>query len=209
MVAMKSRLVLLLLCASLLAAVQARAKTILPDACGDDNIRFDVKVKALAEGKPNPAPAPPEAGKAQIIFIENLDTNGAFFTTPTTRFGVDGKWVGANRGNSYFVVTVDPGLHHVCANWQSGTDNEARQVGIEKFAAEAGKVYYYQVKLARHRSIISGASGPGGIGGGGGTITDKSFFFSQLDDDDGSYRVKASPPSSWKSHVEPPPPPQY
>jgi hypothetical protein len=206
MVAMKPRLVVLLLCASLLAAVQARA-TILPDSCGDDNIKFDVKVKALAEGKPNPAPAPPEAGKAQIIFIENLDTNGAFFTTPSIRFGMDGKWVGATRGNSYFAVTVDPGVHHVCANWQSGTEDESRQVGIEKFTAEAGKIYYYQVKLARHRSIISGASGPG-VSGGGGMITDKTFAFSQLDEDDGSYRVKASPPSTWKSHVEEPEPPR-
>lgn len=205
---MKTILVSILFCASLFATVQARA-TILPDSCGDDNIKFDVKVKALAEGKPNPnpAPAPPEAGKAQIIFIEYVDTNGQFFTTPTMRFGMDGKWVGATRGSSYFVVTVDPGVHHVCVNWQSGTDNESRQVGIEKFTAEAGKVYYYQVKLARHRSIIS-VSGPHTSGGG--TITDKSFFFSQLDDDEGNYRVKASPPSTWKSHVEePPPPPRY
>lgn len=77
---MKTILVSILFCASLFATVQARA-TILPDSCGDDNIKFDVKVKALAEGKPNPnpAPAPPEAGKAQIIFIEYVDTNGQFF----------------------------------------------------------------------------------------------------------------------------------
>ena len=196
MVAMKSRLFALLLCASLVPAVQAKAKTILPDSCGDDDTRFDVKL--LKEQTPLP---PPDAGKAQIVFIETVDTNGSFFTTPSTRIGMDGKWVGANRGNSYFVVSVDPGVHHVCANWQSDTDNEARQVGMEKFTAEAGKTYYYQVMMKRKRSFIGG-----GPGGGGGTITDKSFVFSQLDDDEGSYRVKAAMPSTWKTHLKEPQP---
>ncbi|MGO9777176.1 MAG: hypothetical protein ACLQGT_00150 [Terracidiphilus sp.] len=191
---MKPRLFVLLLCASLLAAVQARAKTVLPDSCGDDNTRFDVKLLKTHTSLP-----PPDAGKAQIIFIETVDTNGAFFTTPSTRFGVDGKWVGANRGSSYFVVSVDPGVHHLCANWQSDTDDEARQVGMEKFTAEAGKIYYFQVMMKRKRSIISG-----GPNGGGGMITDKSFVFSQLDDDEGSYRVKAAMPSTWKTHIAEP-----
>ena len=35
---MKPNLALLLVCASLVPAVQARAKTVLPDACGDDSV---------------------------------------------------------------------------------------------------------------------------------------------------------------------------
>ena len=46
-------------------AVQARATT-LPDACGDDKIKFDVKTE-----KSKTAPLPPAAGKAQIVFIDN------------------------------------------------------------------------------------------------------------------------------------------
>ena len=64
MTSIKPALFLLLLCASLLAAVQAKAKTILPDACGDDKIKFEVSTK-----KHQPPPASPADGKAQIIFI--------------------------------------------------------------------------------------------------------------------------------------------
>ncbi|MGA3159626.1 MAG: hypothetical protein ABSC77_00300 [Terracidiphilus sp.] len=48
---MNPRLVVLLLCAPLLA-VCARAKTILPDACGDDSVKFEVSTL-----KNQPAPA--------------------------------------------------------------------------------------------------------------------------------------------------------
>jgi len=41
---MKPSLGALLFCASMVIAVQARA-TILPDACGDDKIKFDVKTE--------------------------------------------------------------------------------------------------------------------------------------------------------------------
>jgi hypothetical protein len=108
MVAMKARLVLLLLCASLLSAVQARAKTILPDACGDDKVKFDVTTQ-----KNQPAPAPPADGKAQIVFVENQEAKATLHYV-TVRYGVDGAWAGANYGNSYFAVTIDPGVHHLC-----------------------------------------------------------------------------------------------
>ncbi|MGA9068957.1 MAG: hypothetical protein WB424_01805, partial [Terracidiphilus sp.] len=65
---MKPRVVVMLICASLLAAMQASAKTILPDACGDDSIKFEVSTQ-----KDQPPPAPPAAGKAQIVLIETLD----------------------------------------------------------------------------------------------------------------------------------------
>lgn len=196
---MKSRIVFLLLCFSLSSVIQAHSETILPDSCGSDGVTFKVKTK------PGQLPPDaPEAGKAQIIFIENLDTaGGLFFTTPTTRFGVDGAWVGANRDSSYFVTSVDPGEHHLCVNWQSGTDNESKKVGMAKFTAEAGKVYYFEVLITRKRSgggFVAPASGPGVINGGGGMVggtrLDISFSFSLVDEDEGKYRVKASPLST-------------
>jgi hypothetical protein len=211
MVAMNPRLVVLLLCASLLPAVQAAA-TILPDSCGPDEIKFKIdKAKPPVEGQPNPAPAPPAAGKAQIIFIEYVDNSGPFFTTPTTRFGVDGKWVGANKGDSYFAVEVGPGLHRFCVNWQSD-DKLAKKVGMAKITAEAGKVYYFEILINRKRfggggGFVPGASGPGVTNGGGGFVgggssTDISFTFSQVDEDEGAYRLKASTPSTWKIETD-------
>ena len=60
------------------------------------------------------------------------------------RYGVDGAWVGANKGNSYFAVTVDPGVHHLCVSWQSALRQiEEEHVRMAIFTAEAGKVYYF------------------------------------------------------------------
>jgi hypothetical protein len=196
MVAMKPILVAILFCASLLAAMQARA-TVLPESCGKDEIKFDVKVKMPTEGQPAPAIAPPEAGKAQIVFIETLNTEGVHFTTPTTRFGVDGKWVGANRGDSHFAIDVTPGEHNVCVNWQSGSSDESKKAGMDTFTAEAGKIYYYEIKIIR---LSQGSSNK------------MDFFFElkQLGGIEGRYRAKASGVSTWQSHVEEPlPPPRY
>ena len=86
----------------------------LPDACGDDSVKFDVKTE-----KGQPAPAPPPAGKAQIVFIQNFEKPSNTWMSPTIRVGMDGAWVGANQSNSYFTLTVDPGVHHLCVSWQA------------------------------------------------------------------------------------------
>jgi hypothetical protein len=70
----------------------------------------------------------------------------------TTRVGLDGAWVGANRGNSYFVFLVEPGKHHLCADWlnakspghMSGTSYANRLVSLAEFTAEVGKEYYFE-----------------------------------------------------------------
>ena len=110
---MKLSLRAFFLCASLACAGQARAAT-LPDSCGADNVKFDVTTE-----KNQAAPAGPAEGKAQIVFIENESQMIGAGMYATVRFGMDGAWVGANYGNSYFALTVDPGVHHLCASWQS------------------------------------------------------------------------------------------
>jgi hypothetical protein len=200
MVAMNPRLVVLLLCASLLLVAQAKA-TILPDSCGPDQVKFKMEqVGSVSEGH-DPTPTPPATGMAKIIFIEVSENPGAYnFTTPTTRFGVDGKWVGANKGNSYFTVEVAPGAHHLCVNWQSDNDKEANKIAMKSFTAEGGKIYYYEIHITRNK--ISGThiygGGPGAsVHGGGGGHTDITFEFTQVDDDEGGFRLKSSPPSKF------------
>jgi hypothetical protein len=111
---MKQAMAVFLFCMLFFLGNNLRAAT-LPDGCGDDHARFDVKTE-----KDAPAPAPPQAGKARIVFIGRIDAPGCLGCSVfSPRIGVDGSWVGATKGDSYFVLDVDPGVHHVCADWKS------------------------------------------------------------------------------------------
>jgi hypothetical protein len=174
MVGMKFRLIAMFFCAALASAVPAHAKTILPDSCGDDSVKFNVKTE-----KNQPQPAPPADGKAQIVFIENENSAIGPFMYATVRFGLDGTWAGANYNNSYFVASVDPGVHHLCANWQSSVGMLKKSIDVAKFTAEPGKVYYFAANV----KVIPTGQRSANI----------DFDLSPLDDDEGKYRVKA-----WK-----------
>jgi hypothetical protein len=195
MVAMNSRLAILLLCASLSAPVCAHAKTILPDACGDDSAKFEVDTQ-----ENQPAPAPPSAGKAQIVFIEAYEKNMPVIGgAPVVRFGMDGVWVGANKGDSYFTMNIDPGVHHLCASWQTISGRmKKNSVGMDSFTAEAGKTYYYQFKFTLNGHSYGRGYGPGVTNGGGGMSMDYSFEFGAASEDEGKYHIKASKLSTSK-----------
>jgi len=169
---------------SLCVSIPTFAKTILPDACGDGKTTFDVSVK-LPDGPVGP---PPE-GKGRIVFIETFD-HTPLMTGETTRFGVDGNWVGANRGDSYFVFDLAPGEHHLCANWQKKKD-----VGVLSLTVEAGKTYYYQAEIHKEQTHASGFAG-------GQPVTvhkvERGFEAGILTEDQGKFRVKASKLSTWK-----------
>ena len=159
----------------LVCASQARAR-VLPDACGDDKVKFDVKT----EGSKT-APALPPDGKAQIVFIENENQMIGTFMYATVRFGLDGAWAGANYNNSYFAANVDPGVHHLCASWQSALGMISKNVDVASFTAQPGKVYYF----AGNVKVIP-------IGDNNANANFE-FSLTQLNDDEGQYRVKA-----WK-----------
>jgi hypothetical protein len=164
-------------------APAAMKEPILPDSCGNDKIQFDVK-----SDKKHAPPAPPADGMAMIVFVETIHETGSCFLCgkPTTRVGVDGKWVGANKGDSYFTVSVAPGEHHICTDWQSDFAKLRAMVGLTKFNAEAGKVYYYETKATMEQRNK-----------GGGTeqmigASDRDLDFKAIDEEEGKYRVKAS-----------------
>ncbi len=109
-------------------------------ACGDAKTKFEVET-----GKEKHVPQP-EPAKALVYFVED-DSNFGSTPKPTTRIGIDGEWVGATHGNSYFYVSVDPGNHHLCASWQSTVIlGRSRQSSGAHFTADAGGVYYFEVK---------------------------------------------------------------
>jgi hypothetical protein len=109
--------------------------------CGPANIEFNVKT----DDNHHPA-IKPEPGKAILYFLQD-DAEFQSNPRPTTRFGVDGIWVGATHSNSYFFVSVSPGEHHFCASWQGlvGAFFQRREAALH-FTAEAGMSYYFQAK---------------------------------------------------------------
>jgi len=178
---MKPAIFVVLLCAPLLATMQAPAKTILPDSCGDDSVKFDVKTE-----KDQPAPALPAEGKALIVFVGTVPYESALAKFPAIRFGVNGTWVGANKGNSYFTLPVDPGVQNVCVSAQGVMRGMAKDlVDMQTFTAEPGKVYYYEARF-------------GMIGGNGGGVL--TFGLAPLNENEGKYRVKAWKLATWKTN---------
>jgi hypothetical protein len=79
-----------------------------------------------------------------VYFIQD-DTDFNIMDKPTTRAGVDGNWVGATHTNSYFNFSVDPGVHHLCAYWQSAGLLGHKKAAAQ-FTAQSGGVYYFVVK---------------------------------------------------------------
>jgi hypothetical protein len=128
----------ILLCSSALSQVA-------PPACGPENVTFKVKTEESQHTL-----APPDPGKARVYFIHDAGSN---WTTgyPTVKIAMDGTWAGANHGNSYFSVSVDPGEHHVCVTLQSSL--VAQRLELAHFSAEADKIYYYRTRLVVSRNV--------------------------------------------------------
>jgi hypothetical protein len=113
---------------------QSAVTTAAPAACGPTDVKFDVKLD------PTPPSSELPSSKALIYVIE--DVGESLYGWITIRVGVDGSWIGANRGNSYFSFAVPPG-----ANWQSKVRNQSSLYSLTNFTAEAGKIYYFRTQI--------------------------------------------------------------
>ncbi|MFP5234603.1 MAG: hypothetical protein ACLGSD_01765 [Acidobacteriota bacterium] len=161
---------LFLFCTPLFAADRPAPPS---SACGDMHVRLAVDLDNSAHGIPAP-----EHGKARVVFIQETGqvTNWGYLTT---RIGIDGKWVGANKKNSYFSVSVDPGEHHLCLALQSAFARFAPQViQLEHVNAEAGAIYYYRSR------IIDSEHGP------------QYLVFDPVDSDEAKYLINSYPLST-------------
>ena len=124
---------------------QDQAAALAAGGCGPDKVKFDVKT----DKKQHPTPQP-EPGKALVYVVEvekvdpGLSIDGLH---TTTRIGLDGQWVGANHGKSYFFFPVDPGNHNLCANWQSSLGRYSKLASAVTLSAEAGQVYYFRTSV--------------------------------------------------------------
>jgi hypothetical protein len=166
------------LCGISVLAQDPAAKATAEAACGPTNIKFDVK-----EGAADPSPQL-RPGKALVYVVEDLggcpdcpgQSKGFNFTNTNNalvRVGMDGAWIGANQGSSYFFFSVDPGEHHLCINWQSRLAVRSRAFAMAGFTAEAGRVYYFRERVF-----------PGSA--------DYSFDLDPINSDEGKYLVASS-----------------
>jgi hypothetical protein len=190
-----------LVCLALAPLAHAK-KTILPDACGDDKAEFHVN---LVDDHPQELKA--QEGKALLVVVEEGTSNHFDLTT---RYGIDGTWVGATHGSAYFLVPLAPGEHHLCASPQKhfGFTESMREhlVSMTSFTAEAGKVYFFGGKESTtgtqgHTVYVAppaGSAGPGQYAHTGGSQT-LEVDYGFLSDDEGRYRVKVGKLATWKS----------
>jgi hypothetical protein len=114
-----------------------------PAGCGPADETFDVTINK--KEPPNTAPVPNPA-KALVYFVQD----DQFFTShphPVVKWGVDGAWVGATQTKSYFHLWLEPGVHHLCSEWQSKvTLTQAPKIAVAHFTAQAGKIYYFRAQ---------------------------------------------------------------
>jgi hypothetical protein len=149
---MRTALVVLLFASPVFAqddAAAARAAA----GCGPNQVSFDVKT----DKKQHPAPQA-EPGKALVFVFQDVKQDNTLnIGTATTRVGLDGAWVGAIHGKSYFFFSADSGNHRVCAAWQSSFKRISKLGSAADLSAEAGKVYYLRVSVderSNHRPDV-------------------------------------------------------
>ncbi len=146
-------------------------------ACGPMDVQFDAHP---AESQPSPQPDP---GKSLVYVIEDFDRAPNQYGSPTLRIGLDGKWAGAVKGDSYVAFSVDPGEHHLCTSWQSRFKQLSTKVAFIGLNAESGKTYYLRARI---------------IEGGQNFALD----FAPVDADEGHYLVAKSAPSNFRAKTD-------
>ena len=171
---MRSALVVMLLASAAFAQNKSAA---VAAACGPKGVTFDVK-----RDESQRTFAQPEPGKARVYFVQDIGEVNCLGGCLTTKIGLDGAWVGANRHNSYFSVSVEPGEHHLCANQQSHVSRLSQLVAFAHFTADEGKVYYFRTRAF------------------GGT-TQILFEIDPIDSDEAKYLIASYPLSM--SHPKP------
>lgn len=99
-------------------------------ACGTEKVNY----KATTDKKNHPTPDAP-ADKAMIYVLRptiiGLKIN--------SKLAADGKWMGVNRGKTYFYFPVEPGERYFCS--------ESENQDYLALTVEAGKTYFLQQKV--------------------------------------------------------------
>lgn len=135
-------------------------------ACGPAGVKFAL----TTDRSQHPTPVP-ERGMARLYLMGDAT------------FAVDGKWVGKTTSKTYFSISLDPGVHHLCARYSHWLPwrgilyvwTRSTAYSVHSLDATPGSVYYF---------------GPQGNPGNPPQIT--GYQFLQYDPDEGSRIVAAS-----------------
>lgn len=132
--------ILLIVVLSSVSMLAQNAPSRIAPACGPQGVSFDVKLDNSQR-----TVVQPEHGKAQVYFVQDKDVGSlGIGGTVESLIGIDGQWVGMNKNNSYFSVSVEPGDHHLCADVQS---HIGHPIELLHFRAEAENVYYFRERV--------------------------------------------------------------
>lgn len=122
---------------------QAQSSDDQSGGCGSGKDGWDVKTV-----KQHPPAPKPQDGKALVYVVQTMvDGPPILGNKATTRLGVDGSWVGANHGDSYFFFSVDPGEHSICTDWQSALYTRSGLASAADLNAQAGGIYYFRIRV--------------------------------------------------------------
>ena len=125
---------------------QPSAITAAEAACGPKEAQFEAQPASTQPLTTQPL-TQPEAGKSLVYVVEVLEKAGNQVGRPTLRVGLDGKWAGAAKGDSYLTFSVDPGEHHLCTRWQSRWKRFSDKAAFTSFTADSGKIYYFRARI--------------------------------------------------------------
>lgn len=143
---MKAALVLLLLGVVSACAQEPSSIAAAEAACGPKEVQFEAQPASTQILTTQP-PTQPEAGKSLVYVVEVFERAVNQFSRPTLRVGLDGKWVGAAKGDSYLSFSVDPGEHHLCTRWQSHWKRFSDKAAFASLTADSGKIYYFRARI--------------------------------------------------------------
>ncbi|MFZ3215624.1 MAG: DUF2846 domain-containing protein [Candidatus Acidiferrales bacterium] len=149
---MKALLAVLLLAAPALGQDQAAA-AMAAAGCGPHETEFSVKTSK--KQRPLPQAQPGKAVVAVLAEFPKLCVGGCI----TSRVAVDGTWMGANKGRSYFFFAVAPGEHRVCTAQQSKLAPLSERAAALTLTAEAGEIYYFRVIFINNELVLKTVDG--------------------------------------------------
>lgn len=94
-------------------------------ACGTEKVNYTEGTDKTQH------PTPPAPADKAMIYVLRTSMLGYKINT---KLAVDGKWMGMNRGKTYFFFPLEPGEHFFCS--------EAENQDYLALTVEAGKTYY-------------------------------------------------------------------
>ncbi len=133
----------------------------------------------------------PETGKALVYLIQRDDQTNALCLGrkcggADVRIGMDGAWVGETKGNSFVALSVVPGQHHLCVNWQSHFKKVSHhEAYLQPLSVDSGQTSYFLIHVSAGN-------------GGGDAAVPFSLSLEPVNVDEAKMLLETSPQSTLK-----------